>query len=125
MRSFPYLARWNLTLFMVNPFINHPSAMNLSQRLPVRRVIPSLIWLCVLLISGTVFGQASTVYTEAWRTYKKAEKHYQEQLLSKAQREYKEVVDMLLPVHQPEAELLRMKSELNYAKIAVRLDKAD
>ena len=84
--------------------------MNLSQRLPVRRVIPSLIWLCVLCFSGAVFGQASTVYTEAWRTYKKAEKHYQEQLLSKAQREYKEVVDMLLPVHQPEAQLLRMKS---------------
>jgi tetratricopeptide (TPR) repeat protein len=110
---------------MVNPLHNHPSAMNLSQRLPVRRVISSLIWLCALIFSGTVFGQASTVYTEAWRTYKKAEKHYQEQLLSKAQREYKEVVNMLLPVHQPEAELLRMKSELNYAKIAVRLDKAD
>ena len=77
------------------------------------------------LVSLSVSAQATTVYTEAWRTFKQAEDHRQKNVLEKAQREYAEVVDMLLPVHQPEAELLRMQAELNVAKLAVRLGKSD
>lgn len=57
--------------------------------------------------------------------FKQAEDHQQKNLLDKAQREYAEVATMLLPVHQPEAELLRIQSELNVAKLAVRLGKSD
>jgi tetratricopeptide (TPR) repeat protein len=79
----------------------------------------------LILLFGQLTAQATTVYTEAWRTFKQAEDHQQKNLLEKAQREYAEVVDMLLPVHQPEAELLRIQSELNVAKLAVRLGKSD
>ncbi|THH41037.1 tetratricopeptide repeat protein [Neolewinella litorea] len=83
-----------------------------------------LTTLCSLLTT-TVMAQATTVYTEAWRTFKQAEDHRQKNLLDKAQREYAEVATMLLPVHQPEAELLRIQAELNVAKLAVRLGKSD
>lgn len=79
----------------------------------------------VLLLSLDLAAQATTVYTEAWRTFKEAEDHRQKNLLDKAQREYAEVATMLLPVHQPEAQLLRIQAELNVAKLAVRLGKSD
>ena len=82
---------------------------------------------CLCLVGGTLTlsAQATTVYTEAWRTFKEAEDHRQKNVLEKAQREYAEVVEMLLPVHQPEAELLRIQAELYVAKLAVRLGKSD
>ena len=87
------------------------------------RFYPLAVLLC--LYTAVAGAQATTVYTEAWRTFKQAEDHRQKNLLDKAQREYAEVADMLLPVHQPEAELLRVQAELNVAKIAVRLGKSD
>ncbi len=86
------------------------------------------IWaLCfaLLCVSVTAAAQATTVYTDAWAIYKKAEADQADNLLAKAQRQYAEVIELLLPVHQPEAELLRIKAELNRAKIAVKLGKAD
>ena len=79
----------------------------------------------VIFLSLDLPAQATTVYTEAWRTFKEAEDHRQKNLLDKAQREYAEVATMLLPVHQPEAQLLRIQAELNVAKLAVRLGKSD
>ncbi|MCP9237140.1 tetratricopeptide repeat protein [Lewinella sp. JB7] len=87
-----------------------------------RFLLPSLL---IVLFAAELEAQATTVYTEAWRTFKQAEDHRQKNLLDKAQREYEEVATMLLPVHQPEAELLRIQSELNVAKLAVRLGKSD
>ncbi|MBB4077423.1 tetratricopeptide (TPR) repeat protein [Lewinella aquimaris] len=87
-----------------------------------RFLLPGLL---LLLFAYDLNGQATTVYTEAWRTFKQAEDHRQKNLLDKAQREYEEVATMLLPVHQPDAELLRIQSELNVAKLAVRLGKSD
>lgn len=92
---------------------------------PARNLLLGLGLLFLLLSGNILSAQATTVYTEAWRTYKKAEAHEQENLLAKAQREYAEVIAMLLPVHQPEAELLRIKSELNRARLAVKLGQAD
>ena len=90
------------------------------------RGLTLLLLLTLLLPPGPrLLAQATTVYTEAWRQFKEAESHKQQNLLAKAQREYAAVVDMLLPLHQPEAELLRIQSELNYAKLAVRLGKSD
>lgn len=85
----------------------------------------TLFCLTLLLLTVDLSAQATTVYTEAWRTFKEAEDHRQKNLFAKAQREYAEVVELLLPVHQPEAELLRIQSELNVAKLAVRLGKSD
>lgn len=92
---------------------------------PVKTTKIWAVCFALLCLSGTVLAQATTAYTEAWRIYKQAEADQQDNLLAKAQREYAEVIEMLLPVHQPEAELLRIKAELNQAKIAVKLGKAD
>lgn len=92
---------------------------------PVKTTKIWAVCFALLCFSGTVLAQATTAYTEAWRIYKQAESDQQDNLLAKAQREYAEVIEMLLPVHQPEAELLRIKAELNQAKIAVKLGKAD
>jgi len=93
--------------------------------LPPQRVLLSLLVVLLLGAGSHLSAQATTVYTDAWRTFKKAEADYQANLLAKAQREYADVIEMLLPIHQPEAELLRQKAELNQAKIAVRLGKVE
>ncbi|MBC6994488.1 tetratricopeptide repeat protein [Neolewinella lacunae] len=85
----------------------------------------TIITVCFFLLSAGLAGQATTVYTDAWRIFKKAEADQADNLLAKAQRQYAEVLKMLLPVHQPEAELLRTKAELNQAKIAVKLGKVE
>lgn len=85
------------------------------------------LFFAVLLTAGggTLFAQATTAYTEAWRIFKQAENNRMDNLLAKAGRQYGEVLELLLPVHQPEAELLRIKAELNRAKIAVKLGKVE
>lgn len=88
-------------------------------------VLYTAILMLLPLFSGALIAQATTVYTEAWQIYKKAEADQSDNLLAKAQRQYGEVIEMLLPVHQPEAELLRIKAELNQAKIAVKLGKVE
>lgn len=93
---------------------------------PVKTTLMRLFCPLLLLCGGGILSaQATTAYTEAWRIYKKAEADQEDNLLAKAQREYGEVIEMLLPVHQPEAELLRIKAELNQAKIAVKLGKIE
>ncbi|WP_232830181.1 tetratricopeptide repeat protein [Lewinella sp. IMCC34191] len=87
-----------------------------------RFLLPGLL---LFVLSLGLSAQATTVYTEAWRTYKQAEDHRQKNLLDKAKREYEEVATMLLPVHEPEAELLRVQAELYAAKLAVRLGDSD
>lgn len=79
----------------------------------------------LLLFTTTLSAQASTIYTEAWRTYKQAEEHQAQRLYALAQREYAEVKTMLRPVNEHDAQLLRTSAELNYAKLAVRLGKPD
>ncbi|OAV45379.1 tetratricopeptide repeat protein [Lewinella sp. 4G2] len=98
----------------------------MNYRLPkvTRALLAGLIG-TLLFANAPLSGQATTVYTEAWRTFKKAEADQSEDLLAKAQREYEEVIEMLLPIQTPEAELLRTKAELNRAKIAVRLGKVE
>ena len=92
---------------------------------PARRLSFLLLLFLTLGLGPRLSGQATTVYTEAWRTFKLAEADYQDNLLAKAQREYGEVIDMVLPLQQPEALLLRQKAELMQAKIAVRLGKVE
>ena len=92
---------------------------------PARRI--PLFFTIIFLFGfiAQVNGQATTLYTDAWRTYKKAEADFQDNLLAKAQREYGEVIEMVLPLQQPEALLLRQKAELMQAKISVRLGKVE
>lgn len=86
-----------------------------------------LLYLLAALILATtqLQAQATTIYTEAFRTYKQAEEHQAQRLFALAQSEFKSVIDLLQPVHEAEADLLKSQAELNYAKLAVQLDKPD
>lgn len=68
---------------------------------------------------------ATTVYTEAWRSYKRGMDFYEKDLVDMARREFKNVLTMQLPQNEPDFRLLRNQSGLYYAKCAVRLDLPD
>ncbi len=70
-------------------------------------------------------AQETTVFTEANNAYKRGMSFYDQGLFAKAQSEFKDAVDLLLPVNEGESELLRTKAELYYAKCAVQLDQPD
>lgn len=74
------------------------------------------------LISGNVFAQQTTIYTEANLAYKQGEAFFDQGLFGKAKGEFEKAINLLLPVNEAEADLLRIKAELNYAKCAVQLE---
>jgi tetratricopeptide (TPR) repeat protein len=83
----------------------------------------ALLVACFLAVAG--FGQQTTVYTEAFRSYKQAEAFFEQGLYAKARDHYGQVVQLLLPVNEADSEQLRVLSELGYAKAAVRLKQPD
>lgn len=70
-------------------------------------------------------AQQTTVYTEAYRSFKQAEAFFEQGLHAKARDQYGQVIQLLLPVNEADAEQLRVLSELGYAKAAVRLKQPD
>ncbi|MEM8584024.1 MAG: tetratricopeptide repeat protein [Bacteroidota bacterium] len=84
-----------------------------------------LIGLLAIFSLQSITAQYTTRFTEADRLFKLAEGHKAQNLLPMAQNEYEQVLELLRPVHQPEAELLRIQSELGIATIAVQLGKPD
>ncbi|MCB0597330.1 MAG: tetratricopeptide repeat protein [Lewinellaceae bacterium] len=85
--------------------------------------------IALLLVACTAFlpliAQQTTVFTEANEAYKNGDILFEEGVYGKAQQEFARAVQLLLPVNEPEAELLRSKAELNYARCAVRLQQPD
>lgn len=79
------------------------------------------VWTCTL----PLIAQETTVYTDALRHFKRAEKFADQNLFAKAQFEFGQVVDQLRPLNEYDAELLRQKAELGYAQSAVRLGQKD
>jgi tetratricopeptide (TPR) repeat protein len=72
-----------------------------------------------------IVAQQTTVYTEANEAYKSGSALFEQGVFGKAQQDFQKALVLLLPVNEPEAELLRVKSELNYARCAVRLEQPD
>ncbi len=70
-------------------------------------------------------AQKTTVFSEANAAYKRGEEFFRKGVYGYAYDEYRRAINLLLPVNQPEWELLRMKAELGQAKSAVRLDLPD
>lgn len=70
-------------------------------------------------------AQETTVFTEANEAYKTGAILFEEGVYGKAQQEFRRAIELLLPVNEPEAELLRSKAELNFARCAVRLQQPD
>lgn len=78
--------------------------------------------LAFMALSWWSYGQQTTVYTEAYEAYKRGESFFEKGVFGKAQKEYKEVIQLLRPANEPTSNLLRTQAELGYAKSAVRLN---
>lgn len=72
-----------------------------------------------------LLAQQTTIYTEANQKFKRGIELYEQGVFSQAQAEFKQAVELLLPVNEPENDLLRMKAELYYAKSAVQLNQPE
>lgn len=68
-----------------------------------------------------LFAQSTAVFTDADLYYKKGMEFYQQGLFGKARSAFRETLDLLRPVNEPDAELLRTRAELFLAKSALQL----
>lgn len=85
---------------------------------------------CALILVMTAFtywvnAQQTTVYTEANLSFNQGMEYFEEGLFGKARHSFEETIELLRPVNEPKAELLRKKAELNYAKCAIQLELPD
>lgn len=81
----------------------------------------ALLFLACFFSSGLI-AQQTTIYTDAELAFKRGMDFYDQGLLAKAKREFQTAIDLLQPVNEEEAQLLRSKAELLSAKAAVRLE---
>ena len=83
--------------------------------------------LLLLAMAGALSlrAQQTTIYTEANRAYKQGTEFLDQGLLGQAQEAYKQAIDLLLPVNESAANLLRTKAEFGYAKCAVQRNLPD
>lgn len=88
----------------------------------IKQLLPFLV--AVFFVCETN-AQATTVFTEAYESYKRGEDFFADGLFAKAQQEFRHTIDLLPAVNQPEHELLLTKAELGYAQSAVRLEQPD
>ncbi|MEL7427850.1 MAG: hypothetical protein AAFN81_32985, partial [Bacteroidota bacterium] len=87
-----------------------------------KRLLPFLV---AVFFVGWVSAQETTVYTEAYDSYKRGEGFFLDGLYAKAQYEFRQTIDQLRPVNEASSNLLRTKAELGYAQSAVRLSQPD
>lgn len=85
----------------------------------------AIFLLSLLFLQFPVWSQQTTVYTDALLAFKSAEAHFEQGLFGKAQDEYTQAINLLRPLQEDEATLLRSKAKLGYAKSAVRLELPD
>ena len=81
--------------------------------------------LLVLSLSVSAWAQQTTVFTEAYESYKKGLSLYEKGLFGKAQTDFQHTINLLRPTNEAESKLLKTKAELNYAKCAVQLNLPD
>lgn len=77
--------------------------------------------LLVLATAIPLWAQQNSVYTEAYRSFKRGVALYEQGVLAKAKREFQYTIDMVLPLSDTEAEMLRSKAALYHAKCLVQL----
>jgi tetratricopeptide (TPR) repeat protein len=79
------------------------------------------------LVLGFMFAtislsaQKTTVLSEAQLAFKKGMEFFDGKVYGLAQNEFRRTIELLLPVNESEAKLLKQKAELNFAKCAVNL----
>jgi len=84
----------------------------------MRSVLPVII---LSLLSLTLFGQETARYTEINKAYKSGNGFFEASLYNQAQQQYAQVIEMTRQVSEPEWVEIKMRSELNFARSAVRL----
>lgn len=86
------------------------------------------VWKCIfttLLLLGLPWllrAQQTTIYTEANAAYKRGLEFYNQRLYGLAQKEFREAMELLRPVNEPEWTALKADAELHFAKCAVRME---
>ena len=87
---------------------------------PPRRCRHLIYTTGLLLLSLAATGQATTVFTEHQREFKRAQAFYDRGLYGQAMTSFERVLDRREPVNAPEFEQLRAQAEFGYAAAAVR-----
>jgi tetratricopeptide (TPR) repeat protein len=82
-----------------------------------------LVFACLLATTAKL--QQTTLYTDAYGSYKQAQTFFQEGLYAKAALHYHQTLDRLQPANFAEAEQLKVLSQLGIARTAIRLDQPD
>ncbi|MEM1215768.1 MAG: tetratricopeptide repeat protein, partial [Bacteroidota bacterium] len=88
----------------------------------LKRCLPLLV---ALWVGSWLNAQETTVYTEAYAAFKRAEVFFADGLFAKAQTEYRKTLDLLHPANHVEQRILNTQAELGYAQSAVRLEQPD
>lgn len=86
---------------------------------------PIALLILACCFGSGLFAQQTTIYTDAELAFKRGMDFYDQGLLAKAKREFQTAADLLQPVNEERAELLRSKAQLLSAKAAVRLESPD
>ena len=79
----------------------------------------------LICITGILSAQQTTTYTEANLAFKRGQEFYQQGIYGLAQPEFKQAMDILRPVNEPEWADIKTEAALYYAKCAVRLKQPD
>ncbi|MEM6965711.1 MAG: tetratricopeptide repeat protein [Bacteroidota bacterium] len=88
--------------------------------------LPTLaLVLSFLFFTLSLTAQKTTIYSEAQIAYKKGMEFYQSKVYGLAQNEFRKTIQLLLPVNEPEARLLKQRAELLFAKTAVQLEQPE
>lgn len=77
--------------------------------------------LSFMFASLSLSAQKTTVLSEAQLAFKKGMEFFDGKVYGLAQNEFRKTIELLLPVNESEAKLLKQKAELNFAKCAVNL----
>lgn len=84
-----------------------------------------VVFLFCSVLFCSLYGQQTTVFTDANLSFKRGMEFYQKGIFGLAQEEFRRTLDLLRPVNEPEAKLLKTQAELHFAKSAVRLNQPD
>lgn len=84
----------------------------------LRKSIPALL---LLLSAFALSAQETAVYNEANLAYKRGVDFFNQSLYGIAQKEFRNAMDLLRPVNEPEWKAIKTDAELYHAKCAVRM----
>ncbi|MFZ4427571.1 MAG: tetratricopeptide repeat protein [Saprospiraceae bacterium] len=83
-------------------------------------------WSLFFLLCWAAMGaQESSVYSDAQAAYKRGVEYYDNGLPAKARREFQQTLDLLLPVNEAEAKMLRTRAQLFIGKCSVVMKTRD